>query len=230
MVATDLAGQLGALEAVCDELARLDFSLRGVPGATCLLSEPGLIGALEHATSELESLLDALESALDAGHVEVGPADLEALNAVLVRCRDVTWALGHDRAESATGILGLARGLGLGDGPVLGANESALRALWAVEVALRALDRLEVRGRDSAGLHLTLAGHGLDLESAEVRELLGGRTDDPLFTSYAVRVSEGNLSLVYKVAAEIGELGDNVAVLRQALAADPLLALVLRSP
>ena len=37
---------------------------------------------------------------------------------------------------------------------------------------------------------------------------------DPLFGSRAVRAAEGSLSFVYKAAAEIGELGDNTAALR----------------
>ncbi len=52
----------------------------------------------------------------------------------------------------------------------------------------------------------------------------------PYFTSLAVRHVEGCLSIVYKAAAEIGELGDNVAALRQALGSDPLLARALASP
>ena len=39
----------------------------------------------------------------------------------------------------------------------------AIEAFHSVQVALSALDRLEVRGRDSAGLHVLVTGHGLDL-------------------------------------------------------------------
>ena len=75
-----------------------------------------------------------------------------------------------------------------------------------------------------------LTGHGLDLGSAEMRALMGQRADDALFTSLAVRAEDGCLSLVYKAAAEIGELGDNVAALRLAMAGDPVLARALESP
>jgi glucosamine--fructose-6-phosphate aminotransferase (isomerizing) len=60
--------------------------------------------------------------------------------------------------------------------------------------------------------------------------LIGRRAGDALFTSLAVRAEDGCLSLVYKAAAEIGELGDNGAALRLALAGDPLLARALASP
>jgi glucosamine--fructose-6-phosphate aminotransferase (isomerizing) len=45
----------------------------------------------------------------------------------------------------------------------------------------------------------------------------------------AVRTAEGHLSLVYKAAAEIGELGDNTRALRQAMASDDLLHLAINN-
>src|SRR5204863_9778323 len=91
-------------------------------------------------------------------------------------------------------------------------------------------DRLEVRGRDSAGIHVLVEGHGLDLDSPEVARLLDDRAADRLFTSMAVRSSGDRLGLVYKAAAEIGELGDNTRQLRTAITGDPLLRLALRAP
>src|SRR5204863_6317877 len=91
--------------------------------------------------------------------------------------------------------------------------------------ALSAVDRLEVRGRDSAGLHILVEGHGLDVHSVASDD----RTGDPLFTSMAVRTPEGHLSFVYKAAAEIGELGDNTRALRAAVAGDELLRRALSS-
>src|SRR6185503_5853135 len=58
--------------------------------------------------------------------------------------------------------------------------------------------------------------------------LLGPRVRDRLFTSLAARVAGGHLAFVYKHAAEIGELGDNVRALRAAVTGDPLLRLALR--
>src|SRR5205807_1530370 len=77
----------------------------------------------------------------------------------------------------------------------------------------------QFRGRDSAGLHLMITGHGLD-----VGALAGEpRLHDLLFTSKAVRAPFGHLSFVYKAAAEIGELGDNTRAMREAIRRDDLL-------
>src|SRR5262249_7133255 len=108
-------------------------------------------------------------------------------------------------------------------------TRSALEAFWAIEVALSSLDRLEVRGRDSAGLHVLVTDHRMDLASPEIRALMGARATVSLFGSLAVLTPEGHMSLVYKAAAEIGELGDNTRALRTAIRTDPLLHLAVAS-
>ena len=148
--------------------------------------------------------------------------DIEARNAALVECKDAVWALavGPARDGPRPSRISSARGpLGRG----------ALAGYHSIQVALSALDRLEVRGRDSAGLHVLVAGHDLDLADADVARLIAERASDPLFTSGSVRVADGNLAFVYKTAAEIGELGDNTARLRAQIRADDLLRIALRS-
>src|SRR5205814_8288837 len=103
---------------------------------------------------------------------------------------------------------------------------NAVEAFTSVQVALSALDRLEVRGRDSAGLHLFVRHHGLDLDDPAIARLLDERRD-PLFSSRAVRHAGDCLSFVYKAAAELGELGDNTATLRTAIRDDDLLHLAV---
>ena len=222
-------GQLRSLRAATGTLADLSASLQGVPGLTCLIGHGGTLGALGRGAKELDEVVAGFEMTLEAGDVIVSTEQLEEINAALVRLHDAIWALGHDRLNAARSVSSLAASLGLfNEGARPG--PAALGALWAVHVAFSSLDRLEVRGRDSAGLHLMLSGHGLDLSAPEIRALIGARADDPLFTSLAVRAADGCLSRVYKAAAEIGELGDNVAVLRHALGTDALLARALASP
>ena len=152
-----------------------------------------------------------------------GPRDapaLEAVNAAVIRLKDATWAVEKDRVRTARAVADLA-----GSEPGWGATE----AYTSIQQALSAIDRLEVRGRDSAGLHVLVRDHGLDVDSPAVAGLLRGRASDPLFRSGTVRVVDGCLSFVYKAAAEIGELGDNTRALRDALRADDLLRLAVAS-
>ena len=210
-----------ALGRVVERLQGVDRALRGSPGVRCLLAGDGagLIGSIDQRGEGLEAGVARIEHALDADTVD-GVSDVEGLNAVIVALKDVVWALRVDRLGTARAVAALA-------GPAPG--PAAVDAYLSIQVALAAIGRLEVRGRDSAGVHVLIDGHGLELDSQEVRRLLAGRTDDSLFTSMAARTPLGRLSLVYKVAAEVGELGDNVAHLRAAIAGDDLLRMAVQA-
>jgi glucosamine--fructose-6-phosphate aminotransferase (isomerizing) len=218
------AAETGELPAVLDDLAArveaVDRALRGTPGIAALLGDRALAPALEKLTTDLGAALAAREGSLDE---EATPgAELEAVNAAVVRMKDALWAVARDRIPTARAVAELA-------GPT--PTPSAIEAFASVQAALSAIDRLEVRGRDSAGLMLLVHGHGLDLADEAVAALLADRGADPLFTHGAVRVTpEGHLSFVYKAAAEIGELGDNTRVLRAAIRDDALLHLAVAEP
>jgi glucosamine--fructose-6-phosphate aminotransferase (isomerizing) len=204
----------GDLSATAEHVEALDRALRGTPGVRALLGAPGLVAAIEDGMTELEDHARRREVQADEGDLALTGAALESFNAALVRLKDATWAVRCDRLRTAREVAGLA-----GEG----ASRAAIEAFTVVQIALSAIDRLEVRGRDSAGVHLLVTGHGLDLDADDVRAELAARSADPLFQSLAVRTPEGHLSFAYKAAAEIGELGDNTRALRAAMAADELL-------
>lgn len=206
------------LEAAADALQALDKELRGVPGLCALLQDAAAAAQLGARAGALRDDVARLERRLDAADA-AGP-DLERRNAALVRLKDGLWAIERDRVPHADAVRALA------GGEVSHAATAA--ALSSVQVALAALDRLEVRGRDSAGLSILV--RGVDAEDPELRALLAQRGFDPLFQDGAVRAADGCLNFAYKRAAEIGELGDNVAALRASITADPLLRAALRQP
>ena len=201
------------------EAAEADGLLKGLPGVLALVRGPELVPAIL-------ARLDALDATIAQGDaaVDAEPGDVEALNAALVRLRDGVWAIRRDRLRTAREVAGLA-----GRDP----SDARLSAFLMIQQVLSALDRLEVRGRDSAGIHVYVWNHGLDLTADPVRRLFDGRADDSLFTNGAVRVAptaHGDvLSFVYKAAAEIGELGDNTRALRAAMMDDRLLHLALEA-
>ena len=207
--ANDLASHI---EAGAQNLIRADQLLQGTPGLQALLAEKPLRATIRATLSEIDRLISALESDLDRS---AGDRANEAVNAALVHLKDALWAIGNDRLSTADAVAALA-------GPTAG--EPALAAFSSVQIALSALDRLEVRGRDSAGLHIMVSGHGLDPSTPAVAAALAERAADPLFRSGSVRWANNTLNFVYKAAAEIGELGDNTAALRAAVTADELLA------
>ena len=221
----DLEGLARKLEAAADGLQEANHLLGGVPGLRLLLQSPATVDALEGLIETATTSVVSLESRLDAD-TSLDPAELEHLNEQLVRVRDGLWSVGRDRLRAARAVSDLLSGVGLSAGT---ASPAAVEAYLSVHQALSALDRLEVRGRDSAGLHLLISGHGLDTGAPAVADALSRRGGDESFGSGSVRLVDGVLSIVHKTAAEIGELGDNTAALRAAVASDMLLAAALAS-
>ena len=204
----------GALLDVAALVEAVDAALRGVPGVRALVADPEAATGIDGAAGALQQRLLGIETDLDVGAVSVLPSDLEAINAALVRCKDAVWAVRADRLRTAREVAALAE---------RGRRRQRSRPSRPCRSRSSALDRLEVRGRDSAGLHVLVHGHGLTPDTPELIAALADRAGDPLFGSRSVRVAGDALAFVYKAAAEIGELGDNTATLRAAIAADELL-------
>src|SRR3954471_6435824 len=213
---TDLSD--ATLEQLLDQasvmLDEVASRLGGVPGTYALLASPDVRAAVLAHCREIGSALRAIDTHLDGAHLDLDGLRLERVNAALVRTKDLRWTIAEDRVRAAEAVGDLLNGT---------SGYAAVETFASIQTALSAIDRLEVRGRDSAGLHVLVRGHGLDLDATGVRALLDARSSDSLFRSGTVRQAEGGLSFVYKAAAEIGELGDNTRALRAAITADELL-------
>ncbi|MDA3014579.1 MAG: SIS domain-containing protein [Actinomycetota bacterium] len=206
-------------DAALSVLRSVDAALRGVPGVTAGDVDPGLTTSIVARLPVLEAVVDVLETRLGD---DVGPDDPDT--ARVTGLRDVLWAIRHDRVRTIDAVLDLAG---------RSAGSAAIAAYLSVQQALSALDRLEVRGRDSAGLHLYVSDHGLDANDPGLLAEIDRRCGDPLFQNTSVRLITGAagpvLSFVYKAAAEIGELGDNTSAIRSAILQDSLLRRALRA-
>ena len=216
VAAVDLLGTAdpSRLSDAADLLEGADRLLGGVPGLLALDRDPSLVGRVTATLAVAPGLLVCFEEVLGES------TDVEEANAALVRVRDALWSVTRDRLGTHAGVASLRSA-------APAPSDAGLAVLLSTQQALSAIDRLEVRGRDSAGLQLTLWDHGLDPADPAVV----ARTADPLHRTGSVRVLDGGgLAFVVKVAAEIGELGDNTAALRGALAADGLLARALAAP
>lgn len=216
-VTSDDADRAETFAQLAADLETADELLRGVPGLRLLLSDPGLVETLRHHGAQTLALVEAEERRIEAG-TGLATARVEATNQALIRVRDAVWSITRDRLRAVEVVAGLAGST---------RTAGALEAYLSVHQALSAIDRLEVRGRDSAGLHLLVHDHALDLDDPVIAAEVERRAGDPRFGTGSVRIVDGVLSLVHKTAAEIGELGDNTAVLRAAFAEDQLLRAAL---
>ena len=216
------AGQASNIAECGRVVADADKSLRGESGLGTLIDNIALVAQLNGRLDSLDALAVAAEAQLES-EAGLPTREVERRSNELIALRDATWSLRNDRLRTAKAV---------GDLAGKDASASARNAYLAIQQAFSALDRMEVRGRDSAGVHVLVWGHGLDASNKQVAPLLAGRLDDALFTNGSVRVGAGDRawSFVYKAAAEIGELGDNTRAMRAAVSSDALLRLLISQP
>lgn len=216
LISSGVRAPISNIRDIVVSLNSINDELRGIAGLKCLLFQEQAAAQIHRRASDLGTAIALLEKELLGGAVT--GADLERLNAAIVSLKDASWAIGRDRLGFAADVADL-----LCDST----SESAIHAYAAIAVTLSSLAKLELRGRDSAGIHLLITGHQLNAE--ELTNWTRDRRQDPLFQSGAVRTPAGQLSIVYKHAAEIGKLGDNCDRLRTAVREDALLREALRS-
>ncbi|MFN8073798.1 MAG: SIS domain-containing protein [Kineosporiaceae bacterium] len=217
-----LAGTLGGVLA--------DFS--AMPAGYALVVDTAFAAQATDAAHALTVEVEGIDAWLDTEAGGWEPDEVEAVQQQLRTTLDLVWAVREDRICAASRVRALA---GLLDGPspageALGVGRlspTSTVGLWAVDAALDAIDRLEVRGRDSAGVHLWIRLDEADRASVPAR--LAERAD-VMFRSGAVVLLPDAVSVVYKTASIVGQLGDNVRSIREQLAADVDVQAVLRLP
>src|SRR5438067_7821532 len=138
--AGELITRMGDAAAILEEI---DSALPGVPGVQTLIEHPTAVDAVRAGLGTLDDAVAALERWADSGACHLSGPELEAFNEGVVRLKDASWAIGRDRLRTAEAVVDLV-------GPRRGT--AAIAAMHAVQVALSGIDRLEVRGRDSAGV------------------------------------------------------------------------------
>jgi glucosamine--fructose-6-phosphate aminotransferase (isomerizing) len=204
------------------QLQQLDKALRyaadqfRTPGAVRLVGDSTNAGIVRGRLGPLIEWADQVELALADEPVARDTVAVEDVQAALRSIRDQLWAIDHDGIRLAEAAWHLA--------PNDWTAQSTI-SYWAIGSALDVIDRLEVRGRDSAGLSVWVELEPADRAgSPEI-----GREDDLLRSGSVLRTA-GGLCFVYKRAAIIGSLGDNTAALRRAIRQDGLLHSVLALP
>ena len=214
------AGTQNKIAEVGSLVANADLLLRGDAGQFCLADNHQLVAEMTSRLEQLDAFVTSFEATVESSEQVQNPS-AELVLKQIINAKDALWELRNDRIRTARLVDALAG---------QGASKSARSGYFSIQQAFSGIDRLEVRGRDSAGVHVLVWGHGLNSTDKNVKSLLANRSDDALFMSGAVRLTENAWSFVYKAAAEIGELGDNTRVMRNAVQTDDLLRLCISQP
>ena len=230
---------LGGRETLESLLTNIRFLKQEAPFLS-LFKDPAAQKTLADLSVRLSTVLER-EKVLLAK--QMGSLETRAVDVISKRIealKDMIWCLDVELAAN----VGRTRELmpGIGDhGP-----DSRITVFRQINAVLNSIDRLEVRGRDSAGISIlfilpadayeTLSaeldrkGLTTDFERRMDRDVLGN-TSISLNRSAA---GDGQpivaLTVVYKIAAEIGSLGDNIRYLRQQIRQDDILQQIAAAP
>jgi glucosamine--fructose-6-phosphate aminotransferase (isomerizing) len=189
---------------------------------------------LQKLCGEMKDFLAGEERMLEESAGRFSSADLEGINRGLLAVRDLEWEIENDILANIAKICALAGVADVGQMP-----PEALPKYYKINFLLNSLDRLEVRGRDSAGVqlsfvmedHADISGIWEDLrqrgffKDVERRSAARDAVDGSI--SFSTQVGQKNqagrsISFTYKTAQIVGDLGRNVKELRKKIAADPI--------
>ena len=210
----------------------------------------GLFNELFHndqIQSTLKALADRLKKIIDtedelisyhAGTLSIDETDMMSLR--IEDLKDIYWCLESEILDNIIKIQSLT------DRFEKTFTPGALEVFKKINSVFNSIDRLEVRGRDSAGISLMFVlkaadfnqyeamlrdeGHNEEMIERSERGVLKNRSihtrrlDNPECENCVA------ITFTYKIAAEIGSLGDNVKFLRDAVKADRIFLLLTTYP
>ncbi len=178
-------------------------------------------------------IIDGEEQILSQQIGRLSPNEVEIISDSLEILKDIHWSL---KAEFAANIYKVED---LITRPEIKTCPFAIKALQEINTVLNSIDRLEVRGRDSAGISVFFEFDPTDwsalqaeLSKQDLLPNLQARSARNILSNGSIQVDPSGssaqkngvaLAFTYKIAAEIGSLGDNVSFLRNQIKTDQIL-------
>jgi len=212
-------------------LAQLDkeiTALKQEPARLWALTRGETASALERLCAAMASFVQQEEDLLEQKAASFSTHDLETLTRPLIALKDAAWALQRDVLENQARIQDLACGRAA-------AGQEAFEKYLRLNRTLNALDRLEVRGRDSCGLQAAfgfgsaaaLQGIIEAIDAAGHRAQFDRRCVDGDTRNLGISRGPDSIIFTYKTARPTGDLGDNTRSLRRDIREDALLGFVM---
>lgn len=179
---------------------------------------------LKNLSDELTMFISNEDALMEKEAKGFPSGDLETIASRMIALKDCAWSLREDILKNQDKILDLA-------GPRAFEDEDYYCRYHKINSCLNALDRLEVRGRDSAGLQLLIQFRKKDAldtlrRDLEKKGLFGSfhqRCQPDDLHDGSIHVSDSIVSFTYKTAQVTGQLGDNTSKLRNCIRNDFIL-------
>ncbi len=191
-------------------------------------------------SERISRIIDSESKVLSWQMGRLEPSAVEVMSNRIEDLKDIAWLLKNEIGQN---IIKIKELLGFSGNNL---SFSTLALYKKINAVLNSIDRLEVRGRDSAGISLLFVLEASEyggFEKIIAEENLAGILKDRSsrdillnggITTGGTKVKNGKFfvttAFVYKVAAEIGSLGDNMAFLRKQIKDDRILGTLASFP
>ena len=199
-----------------------------------LFFQTGRAKKLFGLVEKMKLFLAEEEKMLEDNAAKFSSADLEIINSRIVLLKDIQWILEKDILDNFAKIIDLSDAK-----EITALNPAAFKKYRQINLLLNALDRLEVRGRDSAGLQIVFTlKKGKDMESILLNLKKKGLYEDYLMRSQDGDIVNGSIwvaphafvaaekrttvTFTYKTFSIVGELGRNSGDLKQTIKKDQI--------
>ena len=201
----------------------------------------------EEKQDKLTKLADHLSNIIDAevkllsdnmGHLDTKVVD--TITQRIENLKDIAWCIHSEIIDNLKKIADL---LSLCQTPP---TFNSVHIFKNINAVLNSIDRLEVRGRDSAGISLMFILERAQFEqfekaikSANLYDRFKERSAQEVLANLGISMNEtkdeskkelSSITFTYKIAAEIGKLGDNIKFLRKQIKNDPVLQIITGFP
>ena len=215
-----------------DSVARAVRGLKNDAPFFEIYKNPEILKEIDRLFNEFSQTICREESVLLD---QMGRLDSDMVKTISKRieaAKDIAWFLKFETVEN------IKKTVSLGGEQRKSLSLPGVSVLKKINSVLNGIDRLEVRGRDSAGISvmLTLSGDEHDAFSNRLAEKNQGRPlkdrlnlDVLLNKSVSINHSwnasgekQAAVTFVYKIASEIGRLGENVDFIRRQIAGDDI--------
>ncbi|MBW1960624.1 MAG: SIS domain-containing protein [Deltaproteobacteria bacterium] len=193
----------------------------------------GFAGRLKGVIEEEAKFLSEFMGRLKISETDVMSSRIEKL-------KDIHWCLTMEIAGNIKKIRVLTECFHKTMSP------DSIRIFKKINAVLNSIDRLEVRGRDSAGISLMFITTEREFEryeqmlrKAALWQSFVERADPEVLKNKGIHIRKGidsvdktgvSITFTYKVAAEVGSLGDNIRYLREQIQQDQILHILTDFP
>jgi glucosamine--fructose-6-phosphate aminotransferase (isomerizing) len=191
---------------------------------------------IKKTVKTLSGIVESEKQAFKQSMAKLPHEDVKIVSERIEKLQDTLWCLEKEILNNLVKIKKLTSGLSEPK------SNKTIQIFRQINAVLNSIDRLEVRGRDSAGVSLIFTFTKLEFEKFRaslveegLSDRLKQRTNNKVLKNNCITIQDSypaedqhlvTISIVYKTASEIGALGDNIKFIRTQVKNDRLLHLI----